>query len=285
MLMNCLTKYQKANNLLKKTLKYLLIFTVLLVQTTAFGQDIFGELVIEEDGLPKKPDLSIVKITTVYDYAHLLKKQEIDLLNDKARKYYDTTSTQIVIASINRVDNDISLYATEWAHKWNIGQEKEDNGVFILVDKDNRKVTIRTGYGIEHLLTDALSRRVINRDMVPYFRKGDYYGGLDAGVTAIQQIIAGEYNTHINPDDEIPIWLIILIIFIVIIVLSSIMNGGSSSGGGSWHNSGGGPIIFSSGGRSSWGSGGFGGGGSFGGGVSGGFGGGGFGGGGATGGW
>jgi uncharacterized protein len=284
---NCPTKSLKIFNPLKKLFQYLSILIFLLIPVISQGQDVnIGELVIEKDGLPKKPDLSIVKKTTVYDYAHLLKQSEINLLNDKARKYYDTTSTQIVVATIPRVDDDISLYATEWAHKWKIGQEKEDNGVFILIDRDNHKVTIRTGYGIEYLLTDALSRRVIERDMIPNFKQGDYYGGLDAGINSIQKIIAGEYNTHIiTADDEIPIWLIILIIIIVIIVLSSITNGGGSSGGGSWRSNGGGPIIFSSGGRSSWGSGGFGGGGSFGGGFSGGFGGGGFGGGGATGGW
>jgi len=240
-------------------------------------------LKIDEDGLPAKPPLRVQQSHSVYDYAGLLSPEQRRALEQKISKYYDSTSTQIVVATIPKVNDDISLYATEWAHKWGIGQKDKENGVFLLVSRDDRKITIRTGYGVEHLLTDALSRRIIEEKIIPYFRKGDYYGGLNAGVDSIIQVLKGEFKAGPKQADEgdgIPVFLIILIIFIIIILLSRNNN---SSGGGSWRSSGGGPIIFSSGGKSSWGGGSFGGFG--GGGFSGGFGGGGFGGGGATGGW
>jgi len=70
----------------------------------------------------------------------------------------------------------------------------------ILVAKDDRKMTIRTGYGMEHILTDALSRRIIETHMVPHFRESDYYGGLDESTTAIIQIFAGEYDAEPTED-------------------------------------------------------------------------------------
>ncbi len=64
-----------------------------------------------------------------------------------------------------------------------------NNGIFILVAKDDRKLTIQTGQGIEHLLTDALSKRIITNIITPQFKQGNYYGGLDRGTSAIIEII------------------------------------------------------------------------------------------------
>lgn len=263
-------------------------FFRLLLLTLIFGlgiqnlasQDI-KPLKIEADGLPAKPSDAMQRAHSVYDYAKLLSPEERRMLETKISKYYDSTSTQIVIATIKKLNDDISLYATEWAHKWGIGQKDKGNGVFILVSKDDHKITIRTGYGVEHLLTDALSRRIIENEIIPYFRKGNFYKGLSNAVDAIIKIMAGEYKNDLpkNQDSGNYIFWIILGIILLVFLLSIFSNGGHS-GGGSWRSSGGGPIIFTDSGTSSWG-----GGGSWGGGFSGGFGGGGFGGGGATGSW
>ena len=283
-------KFQKTNPNLKKYR----LFIGLLLFLLAFGNphiyaqqasEFSFQLKIEKDGLPAIPPKDYQKKHYIYDFAGLLNETERLRLNEKVIKYYDTTSTQIVIATIQKVNDDISLFATEWAHKWGIGIKGKDNGVFLLVSKDDHLVTIRSGYGTEHLLTDATSWEIIDRIIVPYFKQGNYYQGLYGGVRGIQKALAGEFINDVNAQDEgIPIWVIFLIIFIIIVLLF-IIPGGSGGTGGGWRNSSGGPIIFSSGGRSSWGSGsgGFGG---FGGGFSGGsFGGGGFGGGGATGSW
>jgi len=240
--------------------------------------------------IPKKPDFQ----TSVYDYINLLSSSEKSALEQKLIKYSDTTSTQIVVAIIGSTNGeDIDYLGAQWGHAWGIGQAKEDNGILILLAKDDRKIAISTGYGIEYLLTDALSKRIIERDIIPYFKQGDYYGGLNRGADAIFEVLKGEYKgtRKSNNDDGFPMGLIFLIIFIIVLIVIS----KNSRGGGNRGNRSGGfdiwdAIILSNMGRGNYrsGSGGFGGssGGGFGGGgFGGGFGGGGFGGGGASGGW
>ncbi len=248
-----------------------------------------------QDYLPEKPK----KETSVYDMASLMTGAEAKRLEQKLINYSDTTSTQIVVITINSLDgNEIALYATELAHKWGVGQKGKDNGIVVLVAKDDRRMTIRTGYGVEHLLTDALSRRIIENIMTPAFKQGNYYKGLDEGTSAIIQIMSGEYQGERNdrePNGRIPALFIVIIFIVIFLILSRRnrrgggRNGGRRSGGFSLLDA----IILSSAGRGGFGGSGFGGrssGGGFGGGFGGGgfgggFGGGGFGGGGASGGW
>jgi len=236
--------------------------------------------------------------TSVYDGAKLLSGYEKNALEQKLINYADTTSTQIVVATVKTINGeDIALYAAEWAQKWGIGQANEDNGILVLVAKDDRKLWITTGYGVEHLLTDALTKRIVTNIITPQFKQGDFYGGLDRGTSAIIQILNGEYQEdrdfNNNGSGGIPIIFIILFFIILIIILSN-RNKGRGGRGGRRRNSAAGSlleaIILSKAGRGGFGGGGgFGGssgGGSFGGGgFGGGFGGGGFGGGGAGGSW
>jgi uncharacterized protein len=243
-----------------------------------------------QDYLPEIPKDQ----TSVYDFAKMMSQSEVKSLEQKLIRYSDTTSTQMVVITVNSLQgNDIAIYATELAHKWGIGQADKDNGILILASKDDRKITIRSGYGVEHLLTDALSRRIIENIIKPEFRQGNFYGGFDKATTAIMQIMNGEYKGEPVSSDKkgkIPVFLIVFIFFVIISILSRRnrkgggKNGGKKSGGFSLLDA----IILSSMGRGSYRGGGFGGssGGSFGGGgFGGGFGGGGFGGGGASGGW
>jgi uncharacterized protein len=249
-----------------------------------------SSIVLAQDYLPDKPKFQ----TSMYDYANMLDKGQAKQLEQKLIRYSDTTSTQIVVITVNSLEgNDVALYATELAHKWGIGQEGKDNGIVILVSKNDRKVTIRTGYGVEHLLTDALSRRIIENVITPAFKQGDFYGGLDRAADVIFEILSGEYKgerKEEGPEGRFPAFLIVLIFIVVMIILSN----RNRRGGGNNRGRRGGfslldAIILSHAGRGSFGGGGFGrsrgsgfgGGGGFGGG----FGGGGFGGGGASGGW
>ncbi|MEZ2415754.1 YgcG family protein [Muriicola sp. E247] len=245
--------------------------------------------------IPEKPKLQ----TSVYDYVSLLSKGEQKALEDKLIRYSDTTSTQIVVAIIASTEGeDINYLGAQWGQKWGIGQEKEDNGVLILVANEDRKIAINTGYGVEGRLTDAMSKRIIDLIIVPEFRDGDYATGLNKGADAIFQVLNGEFQkgveTYSSSDKNIRVGLIVFIIFIVIFILIIVIifanrnnkGGGKKGGRGKgldiWD-----VIILSNMGRGSYkgGSGSFGGGGFGGGGFGGGFGGGGFGGGGASGGW
>ena len=236
------------------------------------------------------------KQTSVYDKAGMMSKRDAKKLELKLIQYSDSTSTQIVVITIESLNgNDIAIYTTELAHKWGIGEKGKDNGVVILLSKNDKKVTVRSGYGVEHLLTDALSKRIIEQIMTPLFKQGKFYEGLDKATDAIIDILAGSYKgdtDHRHAGGKFSAFLIVLIFIVIVMILSRKnrngggRNRGRKSGGFSILDA----IILSSAGRGGFGSSGrFGGGssgGSFGGGFGGGgFGGGGFGGGGASGGW
>lgn len=249
--------------------------------------------VFSQDGIPPKPKFQ----TSVYDGASMLTAIQKNTLEQKLIKYNDSTSTQIVVATVNTINGrNIALYATEWAHKWGIGQKGKDNGVFLLVVKNDKKLTIRTGYGTEHLLTDAYSRRIIEQVIKPEFKQGNFYRGLDKGTTYIIKILNGEFKANPNAtnNDGGDGFMIVFIIFFIIILIIIISNRNNHNNGKGYKDDGTRSIletiILSNRGRGGFSSGGFGGssggfGGSSGGGFSGGFGGGGFGGGGASGSW
>lgn len=241
--------------------------------------------------IPEKPELQ----TSVYDGINLLSSSQKSSLENKLIKYADTTSTQIVVTIISSTNGeDINYLGAQWGQKWGIGQADKDNGILVLLAKDDRKVAISTGYGTEHLLTDALSKRIIENVIIPEFKKGDYYSGLDQGTDVIFQVMQGEYKGTRTTSQELNLdkFIFPIILFIIIlIVLSKGRRKGGGKGNGGGKSSGFDLmdiIILSNMGRGGYkgsSGGGFGGGSFGGGGFGGGFGGGGFGGGGASGGW
>lgn len=238
--------------------------------------------------IPKKPQVQ----TSVYDYVNLLSNSQKSQLEQKLIRYSDSTSTQIVVAIIGSTEGeDITYLGAQWGHAWGIGQADEDNGVLILLAKDDRRIAINTGYGVEGSLTDLMSKRIIESVIIPEFKKGDYYSGLDKGTDAIFKVLNGEFTEDRNfgnsrrfPFEALFPLIIFIIILIILINKKNKGNGGRGGRRGRgldiWDM-----IILSNMGRSSGSSGGFGSGGFGGGGFGGGFGGGGFGGGGASGGW
>ncbi|WP_298882040.1 YgcG family protein [uncultured Polaribacter sp.] len=262
---------------------------LLVVLSFLFSLSLFAQGYI----IPEKPKFQ----TSVYDYTNLLTPTQKTNLENKLVRYSDTTSTQIVVAIISSTEGEnIAYLAANWGEKWGIGQAKEDNGVLMLLAKDDRKITIQAGKGVEHLLTDFQSKRIIERVIIPEFKKGDYYAGLDQGSDYIFMTLNGEFkgSRQEESDSDFSILPFILIIFVIFLLISR----------GNKNNRGGGrrirkrdvagsildTIILSNAGRGGGSFGGFGGssGGGFGGssgGFGGGFGGGSFGGGGASGGW
>lgn len=244
--------------------------------------------------IPPPPAKDSMRVKRVYDKADILSRSQEQLLNRRLIGYADTTSTQIVIVTIKDLNgDDISLLGSRWGAAWGVGQASEDNGIFILLSTGDRKIDIATGYGIEYRMTDLETKTIIDQVIIPEFKQGSYYNGLDAGVSAIFQAIEGEFEGTESGKKKIVDWaqyfpfLIFFIIFILLKYLQYRNRGGRGGRGG------GGEfvadsfleyIILSGGGRSSgsFGSGGSFGGGGFGGGT---FGGGSFGGGGASGSW
>ena len=242
--------------------------------------------------IPEKPGLA----TSVYDYANVLSSTEKLQLEEKLIQYSDSTTTQIVVITIESLKGeDVSQLATRWAQTWGIGQAKEDNGVIILVAKAERKIAINPGYGLEDRLTAGIGGEIIRNIITPEFKSGSYYNGLDKGTNALIDVFKGKYKgerKQKSKEKNFPILPFIIIIVIILVLVSKNKGGG---GGNSGNRGGRGPSLLDilvlsslgSGGRGGFGGGssggGFGGGG--GGGFGGGFGGGGFSGGGSSGGW
>ncbi len=252
-------------------IKVFLLWAVFCASTVSYAQFT----------IPEKPSFQ----TSVYDFANLLSPEEKTQLEEKLVRYSDSTSTQIVVATIEDLKGEsIDVVSTNWAQNWGIGQAKEDNGVFILIAKNDRKISIRPGYGLEDRLIAATCGQIIDYEITPEFKKGNYYKGLDKGADAIIEVVKGKYKGTRKKDKNFPIFpIIFFIIFIIIIIAKNRNNGGGSGRGGMDLTD---IILLSSLGRG----GGFGGGSSSGGGFGGGgfgggFGGGGFSGGGASGGW
>ena len=228
----------------------------------------------------------------VVDQANLLSPDQVQILERKLVAFNDSTSNQIAIVTINSLDEvPIEDYAVKLFRDWGIGGSKNNNGVLILVSKNDRKMRIEVGYGLEGAITDLQSNDIIENDLSPNFRSGDYYRGFDQAINSLEKAAVGEYKERgkVKEEEEgggggnVIGFIIILIIIFLIVGRGR----GGGRGGGMVSRRGVSPWIIASmlsGGRGGgFGGGGFGGGG--GGGGFGGFGGGSSGGGGASGGW
>ena len=227
----------------------------------------------------------------VNDMADMLSAEEEQALERKLVNYNDTTSTQIAVVTLNSIGGyDANQYAAELGERWGVGTGKNDNGLIILVAKDERKVAIQTGYGMEEYVPDAIAKRITERTLKPNFQKGAYYKGLDEATGLIIGLASGAYQgdptANRGEEEGGPSIMFIIIIVIVIVFILSRRGGGRGGRGGGrrYARTFGGPVIVPGGfGTFRTGGGMFGGGG--GGGGFGGFGGGSFGGGGASSSW
>jgi uncharacterized protein len=242
-------------------------------------------------GIPDRP----VPQRLVNDFAHLLNQEEANTLERKLVAFNDSTSTQIAIVIVPTLSGyDKADYAQRLGEKWGIGQKGKNNGVLILVKPktadSNGEVFIAQGYGLEGIIPDITCGEIVDNDILPAFRKGDYFGGLSNATGTIISLARGEFSSSDYGQEvkkgrgkNTPAGLVIFIIIIIIALISGraggsnrrnissgglpfwlllgMMNSGRGSHNGSWGG-------FSGGG----GGGGFGGfgGGSFGGGGAGG---------------
>ena len=256
---------------MKTTDKYrLTLFLGILIALFCFGTTLKAQL----PSPPYPPRL-------VNDYTGTLTASQVNTLEHKLVAYNDSTSTQILVLLVDDLQGySIEKYATEIGHSWGVGQKEKGNGLVILVKpkkgSEKGQVNISPGYGMEQYVTDATAKNIIEREMIPEFKEGDYYGGIDKAVDIIMDLCSGKFTQdEYNDGDGFPLWMIVLFIIAIVIIFSKFSGGSGQnySGGGSrtiWIPMGGG-----------YGGGSFGGGG----GGFGGFGGGGFGGGGASGSW
>lgn len=226
----------------------------------------------------------------VNDYAGVLEPRQKRALNEELVNYADTTSTQIVVVIMETLSGeDPNLYAAELGQQWGVGKQGQDNGLVMLIAMEEKKIAIQNGYGLEEYLTDAKTKMIIENDILPLFRQGDFYGGIQKGTNQVIAILEGNFEGSggggASSSDGLARYFPILFIGLIMVYMVFRRRQRHHRGPGSHHRHGGGIWLGGmamGGGLGGGRGGGFGGGG---GGFSGGFGGGGFGGGGASGGW
>lgn len=268
----------RAKSVENHSLLLILVLAVILLVTAS---------VSAQDSIPDAPNPPRL----VNDFAGVLQADQNQQLESKLVAFNDSTGVQIAVVTVASLAGyEKADFAQRLGQKWGVGGKQFNNGFIVLVkpktDLENGQVFIATGYGVESLVTDANASDIVNQRMIPFFKAGDYYGGIDAATTDLMKFVKGEFKASTygkSNGGSISTLIIIILIILLVIWISrnnnrhhTISRGGSS-----------GPIFFpwigsgSSSSGSGWG--GFGGGG--GGGGFGGFGGGSFGGGGAGGSW
>lgn len=195
----------------------------------------FSNIMWAQFTIPSKPKNNMY----VYDYVDLLNKQQREHLQKKLFRYDDSTSTQILVVIIDDLHGeDISMLGTKWAQEWGVGGKKEDNGIFVLLQKDKTgpggQIDIATGYGVEYRMTDRMAKQVINRVVIPNFKQNRYYEGLDQATDSIIAILSGEFEGNKRSNQNNSSWLpLLFMLFIILIIILNKRNtgGGGSSGG------------------------------------------------------
>ena len=253
-------------------LKILLASFLLFVSALSLAQNIPAR--------PNPPRL-------VNDFAGVLSPQEKQQLENQLVTYDDSTSNQVAIVLINTLDDyPIEEYATKLFREWGVGNKKNNNGIVILAAIQDRKIRIEVGYGLEGAIPDITTGHIIQNDIAPSFRSGDYYEGLSKAANSIIRAAAGEYRAPGNyrkkkdGGSALPFGFLVFII-----ILIAIFGGRGRGGGGGYMSRRGsgwlGPFILGNmlgrgssgdwgGGGGGWSGGGGGGFGGFGGGSSGG---------------
>jgi uncharacterized protein len=131
----------------------------------------------------------------VSDYAGLLRSETKGQLESTLATFEKETSNQVVVAIFSSLEGgSLEDFSIRLADKWKIGTKDKDNGIILLIFKDDRKVRIEVGYGLEGALPDATAYAIIQERIVPAFRAGDYDGGVLSAVEAILAATKGEYR-------------------------------------------------------------------------------------------
>lgn len=212
---------------------------------------------------PQPPDMPR---DYVVDLAGIMRSDLKSELNAYLQTLEQKTTAQVLVLTVQTLDNQgIEEFALNTKEKWKLGQKGKDNGVLIVVAVNDRKYRIEVGYGLEGVLPDSLVGTIGREYFVPYFRKGDYSGGIYAGTIAVIRTIAEHENVSITNGTERPqprgayrsraplsaFHKIVLIAFGVILLVLCVSHPGQCflllllfsrgrGGGGGWSGGGGG---------------------------------------------
>lgn len=131
----------------------------------------------------------------VNDTGGMLSTSAVSKMEQELAAFEKSDSTQIVVLTIPSLEGEsLEEYSIKVAEAWKIGQKGKDNGAILLIVKQERKIRIEVGRGLEGKLTDLLSGRIIRGEIAPRFKAGDFDGGVHAGVSAMMAAVKGEYT-------------------------------------------------------------------------------------------
>lgn len=162
----------------------------LLALMVGFQSGVVGQA---DDCYPPKPN------RLVLDQVGILNEREVSGLESKLRQLNQATSNQVVIVILDKLcAGDAAMTAYEIGERWKVGQKEFDNGLVILVKPkvgtERGHTFIATGYGLEGAIPDATAKLIVDREMIPAFKTGNYYAGLDRAVDTISDLASGEYS-------------------------------------------------------------------------------------------
>jgi len=168
--------------------------------------------------IPARPDGHVT------DKANLLSPQSKEKLEKFLDDFERKTSNQIVVVTFPSLEGEsLEDFSIRLAERWRIGQKSRDNGVIFLIFKDDHKMRIEVGYGLEGVLPDALAGQIIQQVAAPYFRRGEYENGIFSAVDAICRATQGEFKGSgesfgANREGDSTFKFILIFIFIISII-------------------------------------------------------------------
>jgi uncharacterized protein len=129
----------------------------------------------------------------VNDTANLIPQDQRQRIEAQLAAFEKQTGDQVAVLTVDSLDGEaVEDYANKVGRTWALGQKGKDNGVLLLVSKGDRKMRIEVGYGLEPVLTDLQTKVIQDQVIIPYFKKGDFGGGIEAGINAILSTIQGK---------------------------------------------------------------------------------------------
>ena len=202
-------------------MKRLLLFFVLFISVFAKAQ--------VEKVIPPKPNPPRL----VNDYTRTLTPEQAQALEQKLVAYDDSTSNQVAVVIMNSTgDYPIDDVALGIIRGWGVGGKEHSNGVVILIAKDDHKIRIEVGYGLEGAIPDVTAKSIIDNDLTPNFRAGNFYRGIDDATDDIMKAAAGEYKAPAGYHQKgkgFPIGGLIIFLIIMFVIFGS--RGGGGRGG------------------------------------------------------
>jgi uncharacterized protein len=164
----------------------------------------------------------------VNDYAGMISPSAKPKIEEGLKAFEQSDSTQIVILTIPSLEGEnIEEFSIKVAEAWKIGQQQKDNGILLIVSKQERKIRIEVGRGLEGRLTDLMAGRIIDQVIKPRFKQGDFDGGFITGASALIAATRGEFKAEQRPiqrgqKDFPPLLTFLLFLGIFVLILGSL---------------------------------------------------------------